>query len=303
MQVVQILNNGDISELEKSKKDLAKEFDIHFRDLRPVFSIKQVATILPRGDCFILNFGIIKLVVGRKKLYFFNLGNQEVQNKLIPHFKTRIKKNSNNNNFVFLVLELALNYKQQKIVQDFMKMEIAVTKLLKKVEKNYREKDLEKLLLLKKRLSKFEINARENESAILEILEDDEELQALSLEKQEDEEIVEEAESILESFLEQLEVMLHKVLELKENTDHTQEIITLKLHSRRNVIIRFDLFATMITGCLTFLTLITGIYGMNIKNRLEEDFSAFLYIVLGMSFFFVFFVCLFIFYFRKKKVL
>lgn len=303
MQTVQILANGKLSKIEKSRKDLAKEFDIHFRDLRPVFSVKQVATILPRGNCFILNFGIIKMVVGQKKIYFFNLGDREVQKKLIPYFETKIKNNSEESAFVFLVLELALTYKQQKVVQEFIKMEMAVTKLLEKVGKNYREKDLEKLLILKKRLSKFEINTRENESAILEILEDDEELQALSLSKEKGDEILEEAESILESFLEQLEVLLHKVLELKENTEHTQEIITLKLHSRRNVIIRFDLFATIVTGCLTFLTLITGVFGMNIKNRLEEDFMSFLYIVIGMSVFFFIFTFAFLFYFRKKKVL
>lgn len=302
MEGLRIQQNGKVTKSNFLRKDIAQEFSVHARDLRPVFALKQVATILPRGNCFILNIGMMKMVIGLEQMYIFNLGDPEVENKFIPEIIERIKTDMGENKFYFFVLELALIYRQQKMIRRLRKLETSTQAVLQKIKKDFGENILEKLLLLKKRISTFETQSKENESAILEILEDDEALAELYL-GQSKVENVDEAESILESFLEQLEEMIYKISELKENIDDTQEIESLKLHARRNVIIRFDLLATMVTGGFAFLTVLTGAYGMNIKNNLEKDSSAFLYLNIGMGVFFLLFVIAFVWYFKRKKVI
>ena len=228
MEGLEIQQNGKITKKNFLRKDIAQEFCVHSRDLRPVFALKQVATILPRGKCFIFNIGMMKMVIGVEKIYIFNLGDSEVESKFIPEITRRIKDDLGENKLYFFVLEVALIYRQQKMIRRLRKLEVSAQIVLEKIEKDFGETVLEKLLLLKKRISTFEIQSKENESAILEILEDEEALGDLDL-GQKQVKNVDEVESILESFLEQLEEMIYKISELKENIDDTQEIESLKI--------------------------------------------------------------------------
>ncbi len=112
----------------------------------------------------------------------------------------------------------------------------------------------------------------------------------------------EEAESILESFLEQVEDVSHKLSRLEDDIDDTQEILTLKLNNRRNMIIRFDLIATIITGILALLTLVTGIFGMNVLNKFEDSQTVFFWINIGMMVAFVILLVFFGIFFRRRKI-
>ena len=84
MLTLQILANGKTTEKELSRKDLTGEFDIHSRDLRPILTKKQTTSILPRGNCIIVSIRSVKMVIGKKKAFVFNLEKKKIPEYLVP---------------------------------------------------------------------------------------------------------------------------------------------------------------------------------------------------------------------------
>lgn len=306
MKVLQIDATGKRNTQEVSRKNVAASFDLPARDLRPVFSMSQVATIFARGKGIIMNLGILKLLVGTDQVIIANLDNTEVKDQFIPGLLKRIKNQEAESDFELKILEYALTHKIGKVVSTFETVEKSTSRLLKRISKNFDGTQLEELLVLKKRISKFEIIVKENEAAVIDLLDDDEDLEALCLtqvKKRRKNIDTEEVESILESFSEQLEQITHRVEELSENIDDTQEILSLKLHTRRNSIIRYDLMATLITALFSFFAVITGLFGMNILSNLENNHDAFWVILAVIIVGFLFFLGLSILYLKRKKIL
>ena len=274
MKLVEVNQSGKRKTREVSRPVLAKEFEISPRDLRPIFSLSQVATILSRGSVVIMNLGFVKLLISKDRVLVSNLENEEIEAVFLPGLIDRVKKGSETTSFEILVMDYALSHKVNKMRTFAEDLEKKVARLLKKISAdNIKDQTFEDLLRLKKNISKFEIIVKENEGAAMDLLDDDEELLELCLShkkarsKKVIEAAVDEVESVLESFAEQIEEMEYKVGELKENIDDTQEVLTLKMNSRRNTIIRFDLMATLVTALFSLMAVITGLYGMNIRNN------------------------------------
>lgn len=285
MKSTHISQDGRQVTKELGRKALSENFELHHRDLRPLFSLRQVATIFSRKNVIIANLGMIKLLISRDQVLVFNLDNPEVPEDFIPVLKEAIKKRSKGYDFELSVLDFSLHYKIENLRVQAAELQRGVSKVLRLVEQDYSQINLEKLLKLKKQISKFEITIRENQEAGEEILDDDEELIDLCLSQQGKKEVdFDEAESIMDSYVEQIEDIAHQVDELKENIDDTQEILSLKINSLRNTIIRFELVATLTTALFSLLAVITGLYGMNIRNNLENNHLAFYVIVLCFVF-------------------
>ncbi|MCF7830775.1 CorA family magnesium transporter [Candidatus Gracilibacteria bacterium] len=278
MNSLHLNSSGKVQEKNLSRKELAILFQIHSRDLRPVFTKKQVATIMPRGGCIIVSIRSVKIIIGTKEVFIFNLEKKKIPEYFVPILIEKIeawKTNKEKTRFEHLVLDATLNYWIDKIQRRFEDIERASELIFQKLgAESLSDSTFEQLLHLKKRLSKLDTNVEEIETEITELVEDDDDLADLYLgiKKPND---TDEIESILESALEQIEDTSHRVEDLKENIDDTQEILTLKLDSMRNIIIKFDLLVTAVTCVLALLAVITGMYGMNLKSGIEQNPDAF----------------------------
>lgn len=306
MKTVEIDITGKRNTHEVSRKALVERLDIPFRDLRPIFSISQVATIFARGRGVVMNLGVIKMLITNDRVWIGNLDNEEVTKIIVPGLVKAIKTDSAGVDFELRVIEFALNHKLNKMKRTLEELEKTLNRMLKRVAAHYDDESLEKLLLLKKKLSRFEIILKENEGAALEVLDDDEELSDLCVTqkvKSQKKTDFEEAESILESFTEQLERLSYRLEHMKENIDDTQEIVALKLQNRRNHIIRYDLLATLITALFSLLAVVTGLYGMNIRNNLEQSNFAFWAIALSFIAVFILFILLVRWYLKRRNIL
>jgi len=305
MKTVEIDIEGKKSTHEVSRKTLVEVLDIHFRDLRPIFSISQVATIFARGKGIVMNLGVIKMLISHDRVWVFNTENEEVTDVVAPGLAKILKAENRAQDFELRVFEFAFNHKLQKMKQAAEDLEKATTRMLKRIEKQFDDQSLEKLLILKKKLSKFEIILKENEAAALEVL-DDEELQDLCVSqkaKHKKNINVDEIESVFESFTEQIERLRYRLSDLKENIDDTQEIMALKLQNRRNSIIRYDLLATLITALFSLLAVVTGLYGMNVRNNLENSSDAFWLIAISFVVGCFFFCLTLWWYLKRQKIL
>ena len=298
MKSVIIDNRGNIDEKDFDRKDLINKFKIHLRDLRPIFLMKQVSTIIRRGNCLIVNLRSTRLLISQEKVYVFGF-SQKINKELINEFVREIKSDENIL-FELKVLSAGLKFSLANLIARFESIERLSQKILEKLNKSLKDQDFEKLLSIKKQLSHLSNNIKEISEAIEEILED-ENIYDLFLQKKPKE--IDEAESILEDYLEQIEDVTNRVDELNENIDDTQEILTLKLSNRRNRIIRFDLLVSAITAIFGMLGIIVGLYGVNLTNHLELNPHAFLVLALFIGFLLIFCGGLILIYLKRKDLI
>jgi Mg2+ and Co2+ transporter CorA len=304
MKTLEILATGKTAEKELLRKDLTETFGIHSRDLRPIFTKKQTTSILARGNCLIVSVRSVKMVIGEKKAFVFNLEKKKIPEYFVPHLLEKIEKTKKDKTFFeHTILETALHYLVEKMQRRFEEIERVSDQLMHKLRaEKVHDRTFEQLLHLKKRLSKLETTVEEIEGEITELVSDDDDLKDLYLGTKKPAN-TDEVESILEGVLEQIEDVSHKIDELDENIDDTQEILALRMSNMRNTIIKFDLLLTAATGVLALLAVITGLYGMNLKNNLEQDSQAFE--TVGMVLILLFFVGLgiLITWLKRKKIL
>jgi len=302
MKSLLVDHKGAISEVDVTRGELIKAFDVHLRDLRPVISMKQVITFFRRGKGIVLNFRAVKILIGKNKVYVFNTENQNIAEKFVPQLSQKITAREKQAPFEFAVLEQAFAYMADKIQEKVLKIEESSQRIFRKLNVELKNETFEQLLTLKKKLSQLRTNAKEMEEAIEEILEEDEALESLCLSGRK-KALAEEVESILENALEQTENIAHNIRELEDGIDDTQEILTLKIATLRNTIIKFDLIISVLTGLFTFLAVIVGLYGMNIKNNLETSHEAFKGVVVALFLSFVVLWGCIYWYLKRKKVL
>ena len=298
MKAIEILSDGTISERNATRKDISAEFHLHARDLRPIFSVKQLSTISPRGEAIILNLGDLKIVVGATRAFVFNAQNPEIKNEFLPEIIAK-RKAEPSTPLEIVFLETALAFSLKKLHEKFSENEKRVRKIFAKLKNSISDEYFEALLNLKKHLSKLERTIKELEEATEEILKDDDDLAKMCLSGASN---APEIENVLEHAWEQFEDLSHRIAELNENIDDTQEIITLKMANRRNVIIKFDLVVTFVTAILSGLAVIAGVFGMNLKSGLEESEIAFWAVTFAVfaGFFLSFLAASW--YFRRKKI-
>ncbi len=307
MEMYKITADGSISAEGVNKKKLAEEFEMHPRDLRPVFMPKQLYTVSVRGLGIVVNMGTIKMCVGKDKAYFFHLPSEEDQVKnFVNEVMVKISNTPPENTgipFEFLVLEVGFEFVIQGILAHFESFERRLEKLLRKTSDLPTEVNFEKLLSMKKETSRIARSVQELQASLDEVLDDEDEILALHISKKEKAEIdTEVIESILENILEQIMEISHKIEEKKENIDDTLEIVTLKMTTIRNSIIRFDLLANISSAVLTFGALLSGFYGMNVPNHFEENPYMF-WIVVGSFFLFTIVFSIWFFrYLQRKKI-
>lgn len=285
MQALVIHPSGQIEERDVTRKSLATEFEFYLRDLRPVMTGRNLITISPHKQALVLNLGLLRVIIGQHEAIFPVPANTDTFQQFIERLQEVIRRNPEEQlNFALLVLETALEFKIGKLRSEFDSLERDIEKALHTIQKTLpTDQKLERLLLRKKQLLRFESRVTQLEEVLSEILGDEDEMQRFYLGAGDARDALEEIESILDAFSEPAEELVDKVRELKESMDDTQEFLSMKLQARRNVIIRLDLLATLVTAVFSLLAVITGLYGMNLRNSLEDHDQAFLWVAGGIG--------------------
>lgn len=310
MQVTKITPHGNASQVEVNTKFLTKKFDMHVRDLRPVFLQRQLFTVSVRGKGIVVNLGIIKIIIGSTESFLLNTGNEKASKNFCAQMLQKLEEQKKHHDdtttipFEFLLLEEAFIVVLAKIHIYFETFSPQLDILLKTLTDNPTQSNFEELLVLKKEISGMEKTVQELQNAVEEVLDDDDEMKDIILSANTVPSFeADDAESVLENILEQIMEIAHKIVEKKENIDDTQEILTLQMASIRNTIIQFDLIASIGTSILAVGTLVTGFYGMNLNNQTQHHPYMF-FIIVG-SVLMISSLSLFSLwkYMRKKKIL
>uniref|UniRef100_A0A0G4FQA0 Magnesium transporter n=1 Tax=Chromera velia CCMP2878 TaxID=1169474 RepID=A0A0G4FQA0_9ALVE len=93
---------------------------------------------------------------------------------------------------------------------------------------------------------------------------------------------VEDTQILLECYVQEIENMMHTVSRLDEELDDVIQLMSLSLASVRNVVLKWDLGFTIVTGVVGFGSFIAGSFGMNIATGLENMMPLFWTVFIAM---------------------
>lgn len=301
MKTYLIEKKGTFEKKQVERDEILKMFHVHTRDLRPILSQKQVATILRRDKAIVVNIHDIKIILNKSKALLF-CASETKEEKIVDFFTKKMEAYVGIMPFELYLIDKAFYFMFKKVNEKFETLFKQSQQTIKKLSEKPTDEYLEKLLSLKKRIGKIDSQMNEFEGLLSEFLEE-ENVDELSFKKSPTEKEQNEIESVIENLFEQAEQINHAINELSENVDDSQEILSLKIANKRNTIIRLDLIISFVAATFGFLAVITGLYGMNLKNNLESDDKAFMFVLAGMGFTFFVAVIAMVGYFRKNKIL
>jgi len=306
LQLFHITSQGKNSQIDLQKKEISEKFDMHTRDLRPVYLSHQLFTISVRGEAVVVNLGKLKLIIGIHETLIFPMKNERKLRKFLEILSKKLQKRAEEDReipFEFIVLETAFTFILKDISKHFDVFEKQLEKLLEEISESPSQKNFGNLLLKKKEILLLEKPAQEIKNALYEVLEEEDEIEELWISKNKHSDFEEDdVESILENLLEQVTEISHKLADKKENIDDTQEIITLKLSSIRNTIIQYDLLLSAFAVIFSGGTLVSGFFGMNLLNHQENNQDMFFWIVTSTLTFSLIFLFLFFILIKKKRI-
>ncbi|GMH39163.1 hypothetical protein BSKO_07061 [Bryopsis sp. KO-2023] len=91
---------------------------------------------------------------------------------------------------------------------------------------------------------------------------------------------VEGIEALLEAYFMQVEFTLSRLLQLKEHIDDTEDLINIDLDHRRNELHALEVLVTSITLMFAFVSMVAGVFGMNLRTGLENELNAFVWVTI-----------------------
>lgn len=149
-------------------------------------------------------------------------------------------------------------------------------KVLRELEEDIDRDKLRHLLIYSKKLGTFEQKARLVRDAIDDLLEADDDLasmylseHAAGIEREEDDHT--EVEMLLESYHKVADEIVQVSSNLVSNIRNTEEIVKAILDANRNSLMLLDLKFSIGTLGLGGGTFVAALYGMNLKNFIEES--------------------------------
>jgi len=179
--------------------------------------------------------------------------------------------------YEFRALEAVLISVTNALESEFETVREPVVRVLRELEEDIDRDKLRHLLIYSKKLSSFERKATLVRDAIDDLLEADDDLAAMYLSekaelgrsRQEDDHT--EVEMLLESYHKVCDEIVQVSGNVVANIRNTEEVIRAILDANRNALMLMDLKFSIGTLGLSGGTFVAALYGMNLKNFIEES--------------------------------
>lgn len=262
-------------------------------------------TIIVRPSVILINLLHLRLLIKHNRVLVldaYGSTNSHTQSLFIYDLEGRLgqkelSRAAGGLPYEFRALEAVLISVTSSLEQEFETVRGPVVQVLKELEVDIDREKLRYLLIHSKRLGTFEQKARLLRDALDDLLEEDEDLSTMYLSEyaqgiERDAEDHEEIELLLESYHRVTDEIVQVSASLINNIRNTEEIVKAILDANRNSLMLLDLkfsIGTVGLGCGTFFA---ALYGMNLKNFIEESDIGF-WGVSGVSFIVSLMVCIY----------
>ncbi|KAI9838895.1 MAG: hypothetical protein M1819_004103 [Sarea resinae] len=277
--------NGNVTLVngEFKKSELIAKYGLLPRDLRKIDS-SALPLILIRPSAILINLVHLRVLIKHNRVLVFDAyGSTDSYTQSVFMYdlegKLRQREGSRQSGglpYEFRALEAVLISATTGLEGEFEGVRDPVVRVLRELEEDIDRDKLRYLLIYSKKLGTFEQKARLVRDAIDDLLDADDDLSAMYLtekkkgiEREEDDHT--EVEMLLESYHKVCDEIVQASGNLVSNIRNTEEIVKAILDANRNSLMLLDLkfsIGTLGIGCGTF---IAGLYGMNLKNFIEES--------------------------------
>ncbi|ANB14074.1 Mrs2p [Sugiyamaella lignohabitans] len=288
--------HGKVVEVSKkfSRKDFLAEHNLHPRDLRNIDSpkVRLIPSILVRKDCILVNMLELRAAIRHNQVLIFDSvdkGNKsliaklsllvyDLENKLgsCTGKQDDIHGFAASQSYELKALECILMHAVANLDIELKGQLSVLNGILVNLEDHVDRDLLQELLVRNKAMALFYQKILLIRNVINELLDNDEDLVAMYLsEKVQGIERAStdhaEAELLLEAYYKQVDEIVQQAEQVISNVKSTEEIINIMLDSNRNSLMLFELKIMIGTLGFTIAMFFAALYGMNLKNFMEES--------------------------------
>ena len=289
--------------LDKIKREI-EDFNI-----REIYIIDEkyrfdISSIVLKPNCILLKLDIIRVVIFPKMAYLIDSKNNEFQN-ILPNIKNSIEESesklTSNTQFNLHIFDILLNeisnyfFKiindiTQKILKNNMKLrgnivsEYASIDIengnLQNNQKSNSENDCKTIgsnemkyfFTLQSNLINIEYRLKELKNIMEELKDNDDNILFTSE--------INIVNRMIENYLFKFQDLENDIGRVTRDMDNLQKIININLANQRNLYAKHNLKVSTISVSISIGSLITGIFGMNLNNHLEDNSIAFFLCIL-----------------------
>lgn len=219
----------------------------------------HISSLIIKSNCIILKLDNIKSVIFEDEAYII-FQNIDI-NKVASHYKGGLVKFLENNiifhlsifEYLFILTVHQLDEELTEISNKF--------KLVNKIDID------SKFIQIQSSLLNLEFRVKELHALTEDLIDNKDDLKEITFNKIESTEV----EKILESYYIKLEDIYNDIKKLVKEMDNIQKIANIKLAQDRNKIAKINLDLSILSLCISFGGYIGNIFGMNLKNHMEEN--------------------------------
>lgn len=283
--------NGNVTLVngEFRKSELIAKYSLLPRDLRKIDS-SVLPHILVRESAILINLLHLRCLIKHNRVLVFDVYGStdsyaqslfmyDLEGKLRQK-NTSAASGGQNLPYEFRALEAVLISVTSGLESEFEGVREPVVRVLRELEEDIDRDKLRHLLIYSKKLGTFEQKARLVRDAIEDLLEADDDLASMYLTEkakgnEREDENHEEVELLLESYHKVADEIVQVSSNIVSAIRNTEEIIRAILDANRNSLMLLDLKFSIGTLGISAGMFIAALYGMNLKNFIEEDHFGF----------------------------
>ncbi|KAH7392606.1 hypothetical protein BKA66DRAFT_412484 [Pyrenochaeta sp. MPI-SDFR-AT-0127] len=284
MRCTELDEHGNVTLVsgEFKKSELIAKYGLLPRDLRKIDS-SLLPHILVRPSAILINLLNLRVLLKHNRVLVFDAygtTNSKSQSVFMYDLDLKLRQKESPATgtlaYEFRALEAVLISVTLSLEKEFEGVSEPVVRVLRELEEDIDRDKLRYLLIYSKKLGSFEQKARLVRNALEELLEADDDLSAMYLTEKaegktrEDDDHT-EVEMLLESYHKVADEIVQAAENLVSSIRNTEEIIRAILDANRNSLMLLDLKFSISTLSITAGTFVAALYGMNLKNFIEES--------------------------------
>ncbi|KAL5341461.1 hypothetical protein BJX70DRAFT_358848 [Aspergillus crustosus] len=276
--------NGNVTLMngEFKKSELIAKYGLLPRDLRKIDS-STLPHIFVRPSTILINLLHLRVLIKADRVLVFDAyGSTDsyMQSLFVYDLEGKLRQKqvpgAGALPYEFRALEAVMVSVTSGLEEEFNGVREPVVRVLRALEEDIDRDKLRHLLIYSKKLGSFEQKARLVRDAIDDLLEADDDLASMYLserakgvEREEDDH--QEVEMLLESYHKVCDEIAQASENLVTSIRNTEEVVKAILDANRNSLMLLDLKFSIGTLGLATGTLFSALYGMNLKNFIEES--------------------------------
>ncbi|KAL4781564.1 hypothetical protein BJX76DRAFT_335057 [Aspergillus varians] len=276
--------NGNVNLMngEFKKSELIARYGLLPRDLRKIDS-STLPHIFVRPSTILINLLHLRVLIKADRVLVFDAyGSTDsyMQSLFVYDLEGKLRQKQAQSAgalpYEFRALEAVLISVTTGLEEEFNGVREPVVRVLRALEEDIDRDKLRHLLIYSKKLGTFEQKARLVRDAIDDLLEADDDLASMYLSERSkgvhrEEHNHQEVEMLLESYHKVCDEIVQASGNLVTSIRNTEEVVKAILDANRNSLMLLDLKFSIGTLGLATGTLFSALYGMNLKNFIEES--------------------------------